>query len=286
MSTNSVRMALRAIREEYANCAQCPELYKERVTIPRELGLQEGEVVFGSGNVDGRLMFIGEGPGANEASEGEPFVGDAGEILDMLCSQVGLNRRSEAYTTNVVMCRAVNREERSNEECERLADAYGKPKESWKWKVTNRQPDGTEVKNCYDRLCREIYSIDPYLIITLGAEAAKCVLHRPSFTVLNNHGGQTTAPIKGHFTAVFYPVVPLIHPSYLMQYTNLWSTSPDNLTYQSAKELKRAIRVYDEMRYAVNGIPIPDRTAKARILTEEWMSAFGRKWEKKSAQDR
>jgi DNA polymerase len=129
-------VALRAIQEDIGDCTRC-KLHKGRKNI-----------VFGVGNANAELMFIGEGPGADEDEQGEPFVGRAGQLLNNMISAMGL-RREEVYIANVVKCRPPN----------------------------NRQPERDECETCMPFLLRQIEIIQPKIIVALGATAAKNLLN-------------------------------------------------------------------------------------------------------------
>lgn len=103
--------------------------------------------VFGSGNQKARLMFIGEGPGADEDAQGLPFVGRAGQLLTKMIQAMGL-QREDVYIANVVKCR---------------------PPE-------NRKPEKDEVENCEGYLFAQIAQVKPELMIALGATAMECLL--------------------------------------------------------------------------------------------------------------
>lgn len=104
-------------------------------------------VVFGDGNPEAEVMFIGEGPGRNEDLQGVPFVGAAGQLLNRLLSEVGLER-SDAYIANVVKCRPPG----------------------------NRDPRPDEIAACKDYLAGQIRLIDPAVVMTLGNFATKLLL--------------------------------------------------------------------------------------------------------------
>lgn len=127
--------ALRAIREDIGDCTRC-KLHKGRKNL-----------VFGVGNPNADLMFIGEGPGADEDEQGEPFVGRAGQLLNNMITAMGL-RREEVYIANVVKCRPPN----------------------------NRQPERDECETCMPFLLRQIEIIGPKIVVALGATAAKNLL--------------------------------------------------------------------------------------------------------------
>ena len=127
--------ALRVIREDIGDCTRC-ELCRERTNI-----------VFGVGDPHARIMFVGEGPGADEDAQGEPFVGRAGQLLNNMIQAMGI-RREDVYIGNVVKCRP--------------------PK--------NRAPEPVECATCGPNLMRQILVVRPEIIVALGATAAKFLL--------------------------------------------------------------------------------------------------------------
>jgi len=123
------------IRENLGDCTRC-KLHKTRKNI-----------VFGDGNPKAQLVFVGEGPGADEDAQGLPFVGRAGKLLTQMIEAMGLQRK-DVYICNVVKCR---------------------PPE-------NRQPEKDEVTECSPFLLRQIDTIAPKVIVCLGSTAAQTVL--------------------------------------------------------------------------------------------------------------
>ena len=123
------------VREDLGECTRC-KLHSTRHSI-----------VFGDGNPKAELVFVGEGPGADEDAQGLPFVGRAGKLLTQMIEAMGLQRK-DVYICNVVKCR---------------------PPE-------NRQPDEDEVSTCSPFLLRQIDAIAPKVIVCLGAVAAKTLL--------------------------------------------------------------------------------------------------------------
>src|SRR5215469_3037110 len=122
--------ALKLIREDIGDCTRC-RLHKGRKNI-----------VFGVGNVNAEIMFVGEGPGADEDEQGEPFVGRAGQLLNNMIAAMGL-KRSDVYIANVVKCRPPQ----------------------------NRTPEKDECDTCSPFLMRQIEAIRPKVIVALGAVA-------------------------------------------------------------------------------------------------------------------
>ena len=125
------------LREEVLDCTRCP--------------LAEGrtQVVFGVGAPDADLMFVGEGPGAEEDRQGLPFVGRSGKLLDQLVlEEMGLDRREDCYTANTVKCRPPG----------------------------NRDPRPEEIASCRPWLEQQIDLIEPTVIVTLGNFSTKLLL--------------------------------------------------------------------------------------------------------------
>ena len=128
--------ALRLIREDLGDCTRC-RLSKQG----------RKQIVFGVGNPNAELMFIGEAPGADEDQQGEPFVGRAGQLLNNMIKAMGL-RREEVYIANIIKCRPPG----------------------------NRTPERDECETCSPFLMRQIAAIKPKAIVALGAVAAKTLL--------------------------------------------------------------------------------------------------------------
>ena len=128
--------ALRIIRQDLGDCTRC-KLHKQG----------RKQIVYGVGNPRAELMFIGEGPGADEDQQGEPFVGRAGQLLNKMIEAMGL-QRSEVYIANVVKCRPPG----------------------------NRTPERDECETCMPFLLRQVQTINPKVIVALGAVAAKNLL--------------------------------------------------------------------------------------------------------------
>ena len=127
--------SLPLIRENLGECTRC-KLHRTRNTI-----------VFGDGSPNAQLVFVGEGPGADEDEQGLPFVGRAGKLLTQMIEAMGLQRK-DVYICNVVKCRPPQ----------------------------NRQPEPDEVKECSPFLFRQIDTIAPKVIVCLGATAAQTIL--------------------------------------------------------------------------------------------------------------
>ena len=128
--------ALKIIREDLGDCTRCV-LHKQG----------RKQIVFGVGNPKAELMFVGEGPGADEDEKGEPFVGRAGQLLNNMIKAMGIERE-QVYIANIVKCRPPG----------------------------NRQPEREECATCSPFLMRQIAVVKPKVIVALGATAAKTLL--------------------------------------------------------------------------------------------------------------
>src|SRR3954467_13958420 len=140
MTSDERREELKAVFKVASDCTRCPQLAATRTTV-----------VFGSGNADADLMFVGEAPGANEDKQGVPFVGQAGKLLDQLLGEIGLTR-ADVFVVNVLKCRPPG----------------------------NRDPLPQEIDNCQDYLFRQLELIEPRVVCTLGNFATKLLRKDPS----------------------------------------------------------------------------------------------------------
>lgn len=131
-------------------------------------------VVFGVGNTEAEVLFIGEGPGANEDEQGLPFVGAAGKLLDNMLAMIGL-KREKVYITNIVKCRPPQ----------------------------NRDPLNTEKDACIGYLRRQVAMMRPKIIVCLGRIAA-AELIKPDFKITQEHG-QFFEKRGVQMTALYHP---------------------------------------------------------------------------------
>ena len=162
------REALKAVYEQARGCEKCPQLAATRTTV-----------VFGSGNADADLMFVGEAPGANEDKQGLPFVGQAGKLLEKLLGEIGL-ARSEVFIANCLKCRPPG----------------------------NRDPHPNEIEACQDYLWRQIDLIEPRVLCTLGNFSTKLLRGDP--TGITRLHGQAEVRVIGPRAVRLYP---LYHPA-------------------------------------------------------------------------
>ena len=159
--------ALALVRADLGDCTRC-RLHSGRTNL-----------VFGVGNAEARLMFVGEGPGADEDAQGVPFVGRAGQKLTDIIRAMGFERE-DVYIANVVKCRPPG----------------------------NRNPEPDEIERCEPFLMRQIDVIKPAVIVALGKFAAQTLLGT----------SEPITKLRGEFRQVgTYRVMPTFHPSYLLR---------------------------------------------------------------------
>ncbi|HEU5339663.1 uracil-DNA glycosylase [Edaphobacter sp.] len=160
--------ALLAVQQEIGDCTRCPLAYAGR-----------RKIVFGDGNPNARLMFVGEGPGADEDTQGLPFVGKAGQLLNNMIAAMGL-KREEVYIANIVKCRPPN----------------------------NRVPEPAEAGVCTQFLLQQMDIVQPEVVVALGATAALYLLGvKRSLSSLRGHWHTC----RGAKLAVTY------HPAFLLR---------------------------------------------------------------------
>ncbi len=174
VSLESDSWTLDSLREAALACVKCPHLVKSRT-----------QVVFGVGNPNADLMFVGEAPGADEDAEGEPFVGKAGQLLTKIIGAMGFSR-DQIYIGNVLKCRP-----------DMPAGSMG-----------NRKPRPEEMKTCLPWLEKQIALIKPKVLVALGATAVEGLLGNT----------EPVGKLRGRFLDFQgIPVMTTYHPAYLLR---------------------------------------------------------------------
>jgi DNA polymerase len=168
LSASARREALKRLYLQARDCTRCSDLAATR-----------RNVVFGAGNADADLMFIGEAPGASEDEQGLPFVGRAGKLLDQLLEEIGL-ARGDVFIANVLNCRPPG----------------------------NRDPLPVEIENCQDYTMRQVELIEPSVICTLGNFSTKLLRADP--TGITRLHGQPEVIVLGTRNVRLYPIY---HPA-------------------------------------------------------------------------
>jgi len=158
---------LRVVREELGDCIRC------------KLSRGRQNIVFGVGNPDAALVFVGEAPGADEDRQGEPFVGAAGQLLTKMIAAMGL-AREDVYICNIIKCRPPG----------------------------NRNPEPDEIAACEPFLKKQLAAIRPRMIVCLGKFAAQCLLRSEA----------PISRLRGRFHAYEgIPLMPTFHPAFLLR---------------------------------------------------------------------
>ena len=166
--------ALADLREKALACVKCSHLAAARKNV-----------VFGVGNPDADLMFVGEAPGADEDEQGEPFVGKAGQLLTRIIETMGLSRQT-VYIANILKCRP---------------DTPGQS-------AGNRKPTAEEMQTCIPWLHQQIDIIRPRVLVALGATAVEGLLGKTIGITRLRGNWQTYRGI---------PLMPTYHPAYLLR---------------------------------------------------------------------
>jgi uracil-DNA glycosylase family 4 len=174
-SAEARREELKAVFQQAKGCTRCPQLAASRTTV-----------VFGSGNADADLMFVGEAPGRQEDLQGVPFVGQAGRLLDQLLGEIGLTR-ADVFVCNTLKCRPPG----------------------------NRDPHPAEIDACQDYLFRQVELIEPRVICTLGNFATKLLRGDPTgITRLRGHEEvRIVGPRAVRLYPIFHPAAALYTPA-------------------------------------------------------------------------
>jgi DNA polymerase len=192
------REELKAAFQQASACIRCPQLASTRSTV-----------VFGSGNADADLMFVGEAPGANEDKQGLPFVGQAGRLLEQLLNEIGLTRQ-DVFIANVLKCRPPG----------------------------NRDPLPQEIENCQEYLFRQLELIEPRVVCTLGNFSTKLLRGDP-LGITRLHGRaevRRIGPRTVRLYPIFHPAAALYTPSMLATLREDFSGIPELLALPAPEQ--------------------------------------------------
>ncbi len=173
----SIKDMLKAFYETCKDCTKCA-LSKNRT-----------QVVFGDGNPDSKILFVGEAPGADEDIEGRPFVGKAGRLLTTNLESIGIFREKDYYITNIAKCRPPD----------------------------NRAPEESEMAACSYILKKEIELIKPRLIVALGKTAAVGLTGIKNISPTKQRGGFIKSTPKSPVLGPDIDVFITYHPSFLLR---------------------------------------------------------------------
>lgn len=227
--TGGAHSALEAGSREHRR-EQLVELYKEASGCTRcPLAATRQNVVFGAGNADAELMFVGEGPGANEDRQGLPFVGRAGELLNELLEGAGL-ARDEVFVANAVKCRPPG----------------------------NRDPHPAELEACSGYLERQLELIQPRVVATLGNFATR-LLTQSRDPISRVRGSPQLHTLAGRQVLVF----PVFHPAAALRTPKLRESLQEDFA-ALRRLLDEQLPVADEPADDAEPAPLPDPDERRR----------------------
>lgn len=224
---------------EWKDCTRCPLSERREAKPVRRL-------VFGEGDLSADLMLVGEGPGRQEELNGIPFAGQSGGLLDGFLAELDFPRE-QAFITNAVCCRSCDVVEE---------EKWGKMVP----RTINKPPSKAAMDVCQERLYKQIYIVDPLVIVALGAPALK-TLAGSSFKQAEWLGEILTIEIPGKTMEerevgkgkkkklamvpipIKYPCIPTYHPSLLLQRKALEDTSPESPAVKLWSHLEKAIEL-------------------------------------------
>jgi uracil-DNA glycosylase len=258
------RKPLNQLYNEWKDCEKCA-LGQRRKNL-------DGQFVFGEGAVGG-IMFIGEGPGRDEEKEGRPFIGESGQLLRTILTNMKV---TNCYITNLVTCRS----------CAPVLGDDGQPRFFQPRRgpalplFKDEPPLPSQIAACRDRLNEEIYLVDPVVIVTLGSEAAS-VLSGRTVAITHEHGQTFTTSIPGathvpvltekrkvwarmtggvlHLPTrpneVDYLVVPALHPAYVLR--KRFDEGERSPMKQLIADIWQAVQIYERTLREGFGIESP-----------------------------
>jgi DNA polymerase len=210
----------------WLNCSKCP-LHEKR-----------NKVVLGRGNLNAKIMFVGEGPGYKEDKTGKPFVGPSGDLLDKYLGTFDLSR-ADVFVDNMVACWPY------------IIDEGTERKQT-------RKPSPDEMLACRERIQNSIYTVDPLVIVTLGAPALQG-LAGESGGILSMAGEVFETTVPGWYTDVAYPVYAMLHPAYLLRQTppDPKEKKPDERhpvrrTYKHFEDMLETLGLLNEAYYGID----------------------------------
>ena len=186
---------LRSIYERYGDCARCA-------------GCLTNSKVRGTGNLNADICVVGDGPGGEECNKGEPFVGEAGQLLDKILGSINIERE-DVYFTNAVICRTDEQD---------------------------RTPTSTEIRNCQERLFAEISTIKPKFTLIVGSCALRSIFG-DSYKITKSKGEWLTT-----LSPPCYFYFPIMHPEWILK-----SVTPGEERLRKKEMWKNIQKLRDDM---------------------------------------
>lgn len=210
------REALKRVFEQAQRCVRCQELASTRKNV-----------VFGAGNADADLMFVGEAPGASEDEQGLPFVGRAGKLLETLLGEIGIARK-DVFIANTLKCRPPG----------------------------NRDPLPAEIENCHEYLYRQVELIQPRVICSLGNFSTKLLRADP--TGITRLHGKPEELTLGARTVRLYPI---FHPA-----AALYTPRMLEILREDFSRLPELLALPEPPQPPVDAVGAPPETADANVV--------------------
>jgi uracil-DNA glycosylase len=222
------REQLKAVWRQAQACTRCPQLASTRQTV-----------VFGSGNADADLMFVGEAPGANEDRQGLPFVGQAGRLLETLLGEIGLSR-ADVFIANTLLCRPPG----------------------------NRDPLPQEIDNCQEYLFAKLDLIAPRVVCTLGNFSTKLLRGDPT-GITRLHGREEIrriGPRNVRLYPIYHPAAALYTPKMLEVLREDFHRLPELLALDPPPQPEPEMVVEPEPEPEPEAVGEPEREPEAAQL--------------------
>ena len=212
------KAALRAQAASWSAATKLEYLQRKNLGDCRRCGLCQTRtnIVFGVGNPEARIMFVGEAPGADEDRQGEPFVGRAGQRLDQWLRELGLQRQ-DVYIANVLKCRPPG----------------------------NRDPQPEEVDKCSPFLKAQIRAIAPKVLVALGRHAGMLLSRRDDLSLRAMRSAKLVydASARGDAELMHIPLVVTYHPAYVLRQEGAPGSDSERATQVVMQDLQRAIGI-------------------------------------------
>jgi DNA polymerase len=218
-----------AAASEVVDRTQRLAAFEQAVSACTRCRLSEGrtQVVFGSGNPDADLMFVGEAPGFHEDQQGFPFVGQAGKLLDKLLAGIGL-QRSDVFVANVLKCRPPG----------------------------NRDPQPDEIESCEPHLFKQLELIQPRVVATLGNFATKLLTGKPT-GITRVHGQEQWTAVGGNRVLLY----PLYHPA-----AALYTPAMLRVLEEDFRRIPELLGSSEEPKPTLTLAPEPDPTVQLGLF--------------------
>jgi uracil-DNA glycosylase len=226
------RDALKDVFAQAQACTRCSELASTRKTV-----------VFGAGNADADLMFVGEAPGASEDEQGLPFVGQAGRLLEKLLGEIGLSR-ADVFIANVLKCRPPG----------------------------NRDPLPAEIENCREYLYRQVELVQPRVICTLGNFSTKLLREDPA-GITRVHGKDEAITLGRRAVRIYpiyHPAAALYTPSLLETLREDFARLPQILALEDLEQPDRvSMPALDDATEDLEDQPPPSAAAEQQLQQDQ-----------------